>query len=155
QMADVWSCGVALYAMVFGTYPFGDTKETQDFREEIQRVLNVQYSFPQDINISEECRDLISRIFVRDPAQRITMADIKTHAWFLKNPPVDFPDDKAVCKQDEEPIQSLEVVMQILSEAKTTIPGLSKPDIMDDQDLDIDSDPDLDADSSGEVVYAL
>lgn len=34
-----------------------------------QRILSVQYSMPENIQISEECRHLISRIFVGDPAQ--------------------------------------------------------------------------------------
>lgn len=69
QIADVWSCGVTLYVMLVGTYPFGDSRESKDFRDAIERILNVQYSFPDHVNISGECRDLISRILVRDPAQ--------------------------------------------------------------------------------------
>ncbi|XP_073059860.1 serine/threonine-protein kinase SRK2I-like [Primulina eburnea] len=153
KIADVWSCGVTLYVMLVGAYPFGDYRESKDFHETIERILNVQYSFPDHVNVSGECQDLISRILVRDPAQRITMADIKKHAWFLKNLPVDLVDEKMVGKQVEEPMQSLEVIMQIISEAKTLTPGLSKPDDYDIEDLD--SDPDFDVDSSGEVVYAF
>lgn len=35
----------------------------------VQRILNVQYSIPDYIYISPECRHLISRIFVADPAK--------------------------------------------------------------------------------------
>lgn len=34
----------------------------------LQRILNVQYSIPDYVHISPECRRLISRIFVADPA---------------------------------------------------------------------------------------
>lgn len=34
----------------------------------LQRILNVQYSVPDIVQISPECHDLISRIFVFDPA---------------------------------------------------------------------------------------
>lgn len=85
--------------MLVGAYPFEDPDEPKDFRKTInvhlshchdfvpisfeflitkknltwlfatQRILSVQYSMPQNIQISEECRHLISRIFVGDPAQ--------------------------------------------------------------------------------------
>ncbi|KDO79334.1 hypothetical protein CISIN_1g0178601mg, partial [Citrus sinensis] len=67
-IADVWSCGVTLYVMLVGGYPFEDPDEPKDFRKTIQRILSVQYSVPDTNPISQECRDLISRIFVADPA---------------------------------------------------------------------------------------
>lgn len=33
----------------------------------MQRILSVQYSIPDNVQISPECRNLISRIFVFDP----------------------------------------------------------------------------------------
>lgn len=33
-----------------------------------QRILGVQYSIPDYVHISPECQDLISRIFVANPA---------------------------------------------------------------------------------------
>ncbi|XP_073525320.1 uncharacterized protein [Phyllobates terribilis] len=67
QIADVWSCGVTLYVMLMGGYPFEDPYEPKDFRRMIQRILTVQYSIPDNINISLECRHLLSRIVVGDP----------------------------------------------------------------------------------------
>ncbi|ONM09680.1 SnRK2 serine threonine protein kinase8 [Zea mays] len=164
QIADVWSCGVTLYVMVVGAYPFEDPEEPKNFRKTIQRILNVQYAIPDNVNISPECRHLISRIFVGDPATRITIPEIRNHSWFLKNLPADLMDDDSMSNQYEEPdqpMQTMDQIMQILTEA--TIPPACSRSInvladgldMDDDMDDLDSDSDLDVDSSGEIVYAM
>ncbi|KAL3829889.1 hypothetical protein ACJIZ3_018691 [Penstemon smallii] len=108
-IADVWSCGVTLYLMLFNIYPFQDLKSTIKTLEHIKKV---EYSIPEHIKIFEECRDIISRIFVADPAQ---------HAWFLKNLHVNTIDEKALENQFEQlelqTMQSLEVINQIILEA--------------------------------------
>lgn len=85
----------------------------------------------------------------------------------MKNLPADLMDGNAMNSQFEEPdhspMQSVEEIMQIITEA--TIPAAGTPnlnqyltgslDIDDDMEEDLDSDPDLDIDSSGEIVYAL
>ncbi|XP_038706824.1 serine/threonine-protein kinase SRK2I-like [Tripterygium wilfordii] len=165
KTADVWSCGVTLYVMLVGSYPFEDPDEPRDFRRTIQRVLSVQYSIPDGIQISEECRQLISRIFVADPAARITMPEIKNHPWFLRNLPADLMDENMMSnnfQEPDQPMQSDDLVMQIVAEATIPAAGIHTLDHyltdnldMDDDMDDFDSESDLDVDSSGEIVYAL
>lgn len=165
EIADVWSCGVTLYVMLVGAYPFEDPEDPKNFKMTIQKILGVQYSIPDYVHISLECRDLISRIFVANPATRITMPEIKNHPWVLKNLPADLMDGSTVSNQYEEPdqpIQNMNEIMQILAEA--TIPAAGTRGInqfltdsldLDDDMEDLDSDLDLDIDSSGEIVYAM
>ncbi|KAK7386470.1 hypothetical protein VNO78_26717 [Psophocarpus tetragonolobus] len=163
KLADVWSCGVTLYVMLVGAYPFEDPNEPKDFRKTIQRILSVQYSIPDCVQISPECRHLISRIFVFDPVERITMSEIWNHEWFLKNLPADLMDEKIMSNQFEEPdqpMQSIDTIMQIISEATVPATGTYSLDqLMGDQIYDLDSESDaeseLDIDSSGEIVYAI
>jgi len=163
KIADVWSCGVTLYVMLVGAYPFEDPEEPKNFRKTIQRILNVQYTIPDYCHISQECHGLISRIFEANPAQRITMSEIRNHPWFLKNLPGDLMDENMNRQFEEadQPMQGVDEIMQIVAEA--TIPpagsriNLGFPDYLDmDDDMDdFDSDPELEIDSSGEIVYAM
>nr|XP_018629840.2 serine/threonine-protein kinase SAPK3-like [Nicotiana tomentosiformis] len=50
-----------------------------------KRIKNAQYSIPDYVRISAECRNLLSGIFVANPSKRITIPEIKQHPWFLKN----------------------------------------------------------------------
>ncbi|KAH1080031.1 hypothetical protein J1N35_019792 [Gossypium stocksii] len=163
KIADVWSCGVTLYVMLVGAYPFEDPDEPKDFRKTIQRILSVQYSIPDFVQISPECRHLISRIFVADPTARITIPEIRNHEWFLKNLPADLMDENTMGNHFEEPdqpMQSMDTIRQIIAEA--TIPAAGArdlshmSDILDDDDMDdLDSESELDIDSSGEIIYAM
>lgn len=96
--------------------------------------------------------------------QRITIPEIRSHNWFLKNLPADLMDDDSMSSQYEEPdqpMQTMDQIMQILTEA-TIPPACSRInhiltdgfDMDDDMD-DLESDSDLDIDSSGEIVYAM
>jgi serine/threonine protein kinase len=48
-----------------------------------------QWSIPDGVEVSAECRDLLARTMVRDPEERITMAEIHTHPWFTANLPAE------------------------------------------------------------------
>lgn len=67
-------------------------------------------------------------------------------------------------EEPDQPMQSIEEIMQIISEA--TIPAAGTQSLNqyltgsldiddDDMDEDLETDPDLDIDSSGEIVYAI
>ena len=82
QLADIWSTGIILYAILFGQYPFN----AQD-RDYARRIVNAEYTLPADEPVSGQCADLVRRILVADPRKRLSMEGIKKHPWFLKDLP--------------------------------------------------------------------
>jgi serine/threonine-protein kinase SRK2 len=161
KMADVWSCGVTLYVMLVGVYPFEDPSDPRNFKKTIQRIMGVLYTIPDYVRISPECRHLLSRIFVADPKKRITIAEIRNHQWFLKNLPADLAvGTNAPLGFDDvnHPPQSIEDIMRILQEARTVPPGQGMGGLMGDNGLldeDMDLENELDFESSGDFVCQM
>ncbi|CAI0413111.1 unnamed protein product [Linum tenue] len=125
KIADVWSCGVTLYVMLVGGYPFEDPDDPRNFRKTIGRIMSVQYSIPDYVRVSADCKHLLSRIFVANPAKRITIPEIKQLPWFLKNLPKELVEIEKTNFSEaggcEQPAQSVEEIMRIIEEAK--VPG--------------------------------
>ncbi|MCO5586489.1 hypothetical protein L7F22_040429 [Adiantum nelumboides] len=158
KIADVWSCGVTLYVMLVGSYPFEDPQEPRNFRKSIGRILSVQYTIPDYVRISLECRNFLSQIFVANPEKRITIAEIKQHPWFLKNLPKEMQEEyNASNKQAEQApasSQSVEDIMRIVEEAR--IPGTKDGKAFEDSLFygdEMEFDPDVG--SSGDFVCAV
>ncbi|KAK9808715.1 hypothetical protein WJX72_002433 [[Myrmecia] bisecta] len=84
KSVDVWSLGVMLYELLFACHPFLDEADFNDaqqlWRGTTRNVLAGKFVFPGDF-VSDEAKDLISRLLTVDPKQRLTIMGIVKHPW--------------------------------------------------------------------------
>jgi len=95
----VWSLGILLYDMVCGDIPF----------ESDAQIKRAQLYWRPELNISHECKDLISRCLVIEPQSRIKLNQLKTHPWLAKkeSQPLDISMKKSVTQSDLASLDSM------------------------------------------------
>ncbi|KAE8735831.1 SNF1-related protein kinase catalytic subunit alpha KIN11 [Hibiscus syriacus] len=103
---DVWSCGVILYALLCGTLPFDDENVPNLFK----KIKGGIYTLSS--HLSPGARDLIPRMLVVDPMERMTIPEIRQHPWFQAHLPrylaVPPPDTMQQARKiDEEILQEV------------------------------------------------
>lgn len=76
---DIWSCGVILFAMLCGYLPFEDPDTPALYK----KILSGSYTFHK--SISEDAKDLISKILNGNQTERFTIDQIRRHSWMSKH----------------------------------------------------------------------
>lgn len=77
---DMWSAGVILYILLCGYPPFFSETEPELF----ELIMKVKYEFHPKYwgHISDDAKDLISRLLLKDPKKRLTAVQALEHPWF-------------------------------------------------------------------------
>jgi calcium-dependent protein kinase len=80
ESCDIWSCGVLMYCLLSGYFPF----RGEDEEEVISKILSGKFEFDIENfnNISDEAKDLISKCLIQDITKRITIQEALNHKFF-------------------------------------------------------------------------
>lgn len=78
EKVDLWSLGVLCYELLVGKPPF----ETPSHEATYQKILKCEYRCPQN-TLPEAC-DLISKLLLLNPADRLSLEQVMVHFWIQK-----------------------------------------------------------------------
>ena len=101
ERCDEWSCGVLMYLLLCGEFPFeGETEE-----EVFKKVKKCEFDFspPHFRRISKNCKDLIKKLLEPKIQKRIKAIDALKHPFFTES----FNPDAALKKKDNSIIEKL------------------------------------------------
>jgi calcium/calmodulin-dependent protein kinase-4 len=86
--SDIWSLGVLMYIALCGYTPFGvygcTTGSKQEMKIVMERIVKKQFTcdYNKWPNVSNEAKDLLSKMLVDNPSERHTAEKLLTHQWF-------------------------------------------------------------------------
>lgn len=79
---DWWTLGILIYEMLTGTTPFKGTYTDETFK----KIVNENVKWPDDINISNDCKQLVKKLLRRDATKRLGSqqgaTEIMRSRWF-------------------------------------------------------------------------
>ena len=80
ESCDIWSCGVLMYCLLSGNFPF----RGEDEEEITRKIISGKYEFDIDNfnGVSDEAKDLISKCLKYDINKRIKIHDALNHRFF-------------------------------------------------------------------------
>ena len=79
---DIWCLGVLMYEFLYGNPPFFEP-DTSDSHKTYTRITRVDLHFPAKPPVSDDAKDLIRRMIVREPERRIRLVDVVQHRWLV------------------------------------------------------------------------
>lgn len=83
-MVDIWACGITLYNLVSGEYPFdGDV-----IMKLFENITSKSLTMPESVKLSSELEELLGGLLKKNPIERWRIIQIKNCEWFKRRHPI-------------------------------------------------------------------
>lgn len=73
---DVWSFGICLFLWQRGSSPYKAKAEPELMKE----IKQCEFEYPE--SMSQDLKDLLKRILVKDPKKRLTIGEVLKHPFY-------------------------------------------------------------------------
>ncbi|CAK0868245.1 unnamed protein product [Prorocentrum cordatum] len=108
-LADMWSCGVILFALICGYLPFEDEVTSQLYK----KILRAEYTVPSFISEGgKDFQDLISCLLQPNSTQRYTIPDVRGHRWYQQVDEASLEQPDKASWFDEDTLCELEALKE-------------------------------------------
>eukprot|EP00347_Sterkiella_histriomuscorum_P016684 403352253 len=97
---DIWSLGVILFILLCGYPPFEGDNNKEIFKNVLKQ--NLEFDPSDWSEISNEAKDLISKMLIKDPTQRISAEGALSHPWFQMSQTTSFSFDSKIIQRIKE-----------------------------------------------------
>uniref|UniRef100_A0A915LWS7 Non-specific serine/threonine protein kinase n=1 Tax=Meloidogyne javanica TaxID=6303 RepID=A0A915LWS7_MELJA len=85
SLVDIWACGVTLYNMVSGEYPF----EGDVIMKLFENIINHPLHMPSNVQLSADLEQLLHGMLRKEPEMRWNSLRIRASKWFLHSHKID------------------------------------------------------------------
>ena len=114
---DIWACGVILFVLVCGFFPFDDSV----YDDIVKKISDGLFNIPEWV--SPQCNDLIRKMLTPNSSNRWSASQILNHTWFT-------------VEESKINNSNLGINNDISNEEKESSDGSSSSNNGDDDDID-------------------
>tara|TARA_E500000178_G_C16654469_1_gene587843 strand:- start:29 stop:682 length:654 start_codon:yes stop_codon:yes gene_type:complete len=121
--SDLWSVGIILYEMLTGSPPY----KVKTIYNLLKSIDQNKIDLPKNISISEECNDLLFKLLVKNPEDRIEWDDFFNHPWLSLNFTTDsmLVENKLLGFSISESLPRISILEEKKNKNKIFLPDLS------------------------------
>ncbi|XP_031570435.1 calcium/calmodulin-dependent protein kinase kinase 1-like isoform X2 [Actinia tenebrosa] len=117
KAVDVWAMGITLFCFVYGKCPFEDGNRMALY----EKIRIQQLEFPEEPVINPKLEDLLLRLLIKDPKERITVPEIKIHPWVTRGGRDHLPSTAENCSVIEITDEDIRNSVRTIPKIKTLI----------------------------------
>ncbi|KAJ8983957.1 hypothetical protein NQ317_008659 [Molorchus minor] len=123
KQVDVWSLGVILFYMLSNELPFQSAEKAMLGKMIVRGLYNM--SSPAWYEVSTDAKDLVKKMLVLNPRNRITVPEILNHPWIAKDNLMRFRVENLLTKVKEDN-EKISTKKRILQEERIVTGGIKR-----------------------------
>jgi serine/threonine protein kinase len=125
--SDLWSVGIILYEMLTGYPPY----KVKTIYNLIKSIDQNKINLPKKISITDECNDLLFKLLIKEPEDRIEWEDFFKHPWLF----LEFTTESMIVENKMLDFSISESLPRIsILEEKKNNNKIFLPDLSDDEE---------------------